>query len=291
MKKGVLMLVIAVAMLSSFVYAADCSLDVSMINQDPYPAVPGDYVKLVFQVNGMGDPACGVVDFQLLPGFPISFDPGTNSSIKLNSGAYAVDYSSYATVPFKVRVDKDAIDGDNTIKVAYAHNSQNGEGVYLRKDFNLAVNNSQGDFEVIVDSYSYATGQLTLGILNTGKSNARSLTVKLLDSNVLISGGNEKIIGDLNSNDDTTINFNAIPNGDNLKVVLSYNDINNARRSIDKDVYFSSQSFESTKNTGSGKGASYYLLILTWLVIIAVFVYKYFRNKKAKKIEQQKRFR
>ena len=36
----------------SGVFAGVCDLDVSLINQDPYPAIQGDYVKLVFQVDG-----------------------------------------------------------------------------------------------------------------------------------------------------------------------------------------------------------------------------------------------
>ena len=33
--------------------SASCVLDTTLLNQDPYPAVPGDYVNLVFQVTGL----------------------------------------------------------------------------------------------------------------------------------------------------------------------------------------------------------------------------------------------
>ena len=37
----------------TLVSAIACDLKVSMINQDPYPAIPGEYVKIVFQVEGV----------------------------------------------------------------------------------------------------------------------------------------------------------------------------------------------------------------------------------------------
>jgi len=77
MKKGVLTIFICLAILFSFssltfVSAEGCNLDVSLINQDPYPATPGDYVKLVFQVNGVSNPQCGTVEFELLEQYPLS---------------------------------------------------------------------------------------------------------------------------------------------------------------------------------------------------------------------------
>ena len=53
MKKSVIVVsLLLVFTLFSFagVLAEGCDLDISMINQDPYPAVPDDYVELVEKV-------------------------------------------------------------------------------------------------------------------------------------------------------------------------------------------------------------------------------------------------
>lgn len=294
MKKSFLPIAIFVAiMISSLVHAAPCDLSVNLINQDPYPAVPEDYIKLVFQITGVENPECGLVDFQIIPDFPISLDPGVSPSVKINSGTYSTsDYGSYALAPFKVRVDKDALDGENQIKIKYSAALQAGGTAYVVKNFNISVNNSQGEFEVIVDSYSFATNQLTLGILNTGKNNVRSLTASILEGeNLSISGGNEKIIGDLNSNDDTTVSFNLVPKGNNLKVKLSYNDAAGTRRSVTQDVYFNSDNYSATKASGSKLSTSFYLLMLTWIILIIVLVSRYYKNKKKKRLEQLRKFK
>lgn len=50
----------------SFAIAETCGLDVGLINQEPYPAVPGEYVKVVFQITGVDNPECGKIDFELV---------------------------------------------------------------------------------------------------------------------------------------------------------------------------------------------------------------------------------
>ena len=50
-----------------------CSLSVELVNQDPYPANPGEYVKVVFQINGLNNPDCDKVSFELKENFPEYF--------------------------------------------------------------------------------------------------------------------------------------------------------------------------------------------------------------------------
>jgi len=42
--------------------AVECNLDAKMINQDPYPAVPGEYVKVVFELTGISSLDCGLLN-------------------------------------------------------------------------------------------------------------------------------------------------------------------------------------------------------------------------------------
>lgn len=96
-----------------------------MINQDPYPAVPGDYVKLVFQVTGTSEKDCGQIFIELLEKYSISFDPGVTHIVEATGGTYARDYNSYLIAPFKVKVNEEALDGGNRIEVAYGTDKTN----------------------------------------------------------------------------------------------------------------------------------------------------------------------
>ena len=87
MKKGVIAILLLFVFVN-FVYAEVCKLDVALINQDPYPAIPGDYVKVVFQVTGLSNSECGIVNFGIQEEFPFSLDPETAHSYSINSGTY-----------------------------------------------------------------------------------------------------------------------------------------------------------------------------------------------------------
>lgn len=279
---------------SSFVNAAtnNCNLSVQMLNQDPYPAIPGNYAKVVFKVDGLSDSSCGEFSAQLLPDFPISFDTNSSSMVSVDSGFYAHDYSNSLIIPFKVKVSNDALDGDNLIRLKYGFNIQGSSATYVTNNFNLAVNNTQTDFDVIITGYSYSTGVMTFDILNKGKSNAQALTLSIPQQNGLtVVGPSENVVGSLNSNDDTTVNFNVVPSGSTIKVNLEYNDLNGNRRSVEKDVAFDSRAYESTRSSSSGLTTAGYLLLITWILIVVYFVYRYFSNKRKRKAEQARRFR
>ena len=55
-----------------------CNPAVSLINQDPYPAVPGEYVKLLFQISGVSNPECASTSVELKPSYPFSLDCNFN---------------------------------------------------------------------------------------------------------------------------------------------------------------------------------------------------------------------
>ncbi len=73
MKKSIIsifILSLAVILMLGTLISAACSPDASLINQDPYPAIPGDYVKVVFQIDGLENPECGIVTFGIKEEYP-----------------------------------------------------------------------------------------------------------------------------------------------------------------------------------------------------------------------------
>lgn len=278
MKKNILFLVSIALLLSFELVSATCQLTPQLINQDPYPAVPGDYVKLVFQVTGIQNPDCNQVLFQLVPNYPISFDPGVSSTTTINGGTYTNgNYNTYVMIPYNVRVDPNAVNGNSTIEFDYKSN--NAGNNFVATNFNLSIQNLKSDFQIFVKNYDYATNDITFEILNIGKNDVQSLTATIPtnQNNVTIRGPNTNIVGSLSSNDFTTADFTVLPNKANIAMTIAYNDITGVRRSVNETVTFDPTEFP--KPTPSYTG----LIILVVLVIaVGLFIF-YRRHKKNKK--------
>ena len=162
MKNKMLILpVIVILSLVSPILAIVCDLDVSLLNQDPYPSVPGDYVEVVFQVSGVENPDCGLVTLTLNEQYPINFDPGVSPSTTIGAGTFTKDFSSFFMVPYKVRVDENALDGENPIEVSFAYGAANVEKFGQSKQFNLQVKDIKADFEITIKDLVNLIVQLT----------------------------------------------------------------------------------------------------------------------------------
>ena len=281
MKKSLLISLILVFSIYSFatINASPCTLDVSLLNQDPYPAIPGDYVEVVFQIDGLANPECGTVYFELLEKYPISFDPNTNPVVTINSGTYKKDYSSFLMAPYTVRVDEEALDGDNPIEVQYKYGNNEA---YETQQFNLDVEDTRANFEVYVKSYDPSTNDLTLEILNTAKVDVEALTIEIPEQeNIQIVGANTNIVGNLDSNEYTTADFTAKPKQGNITLNILYTDKINVRRTIEKTITFDPQYFKTeTKSTPA-------YIYLIWIIVIVAIIYFFYRRHKKKVIRQQ----
>jgi len=258
----------------------NCNLNISLINQDPYPAIPGDSLKLVFQVSGIDSTNCGDIEVILLEGFPFTLDPASEKMYTIKSGTYNTkDYKTYFQAPFKLRVNEEALDGENLVEVKYRSSSQES-GSYLTKQFNIEVKDVKADFEVYVKDYDFSSQTITFQVLNIGKEDISAVTIEVPNQEgVTIKGANKNIVGDLDSNEDTTSDFKLTTNSTNIETVIYYTDSTGARRNIQKTVLFDSQYFIDSMPSNGPSFWSYvfYLLIIGAIVY---FVYKKFFKKK-----------
>lgn len=285
MKKSVVIGLFLMLSIFSFagVLAEGCDLDISLINQDPYPAIPGDYVKLVFQIDGVNNIECKTVDFELLEQYPLIFDPDEQPRYTINAGLYDKDYSSYLLAPYKVRIDGDALDGDNPIEVQYRFGGNVG---FETQQFDLNVEDTRADFEIYVKDYSALTGIITLEILNVAESDIEALTLEIINQeNIQIKGSKTNIVGDLDSNDYTTADFEAVPSAGEFKVKISYTDSIGERRVLEKNILYESEYFED--RVGDQKKTSIWTYIF-WIAVVLVVVYYFWRRHKKKKALKQK---
>jgi hypothetical protein len=278
MKRLVVIILVSFFLLANaLALESACDLTVQMLNQDPYPAVPGDYVKLVFQVDGLQSTGCGDVTFQLLEKYPIMFDNATEKIISLKSGTFVRSFSSHATIAYKVRVDENALDGDNPIEVAYSTKGSNSFS--QSKEFNLSVEDVRANFEVYVKSFDATTNDVTFEILNIAKSSVSAVTMELGDvENLKVYGSRTRIVGDLDSNEYTTSDFTIAPTKMEIPINVLYTDTAGIRRSTNAVVKFNPEDFAAVAQKSSP--TKYYII---GIIVIALAYWLYRRNKNAAK--------
>jgi len=275
MKRGLILILVLVSL--SFVVAEPCSPNVTLLNQDPYPAVPGDYVKLVFQVEELDNPECGDIKFELLEDYPLVFDPGETGVKKFKKVNYIQDYESSLLVPYEVRIDKDALDGTAPIKVQVRNEWDNA----LSRTFDIEVDDVRADFEVHVKDYDPILKELTFEVLNIEEADVEALTVEIpKQENIQIKGSNRVIVGDVDSNDYTTADFEAIPRDGEIKLLLHYSDSINVRRTIEKTVTYDSSYFVERANGQESTSAWAYAF---WILLIINIVTWFIRRRRRKK--------
>ncbi len=279
MKKSLIILLGIILILGSVL--ADCNLDISLLNQDPDPAVPGDYVKLLFKVSGVGEADCGDISLELLENYPLKFDPDFNPVQTQKAGAFAKDYKSNDwTVPYKVRIDSSAIDGNSKIELLYS--TKGRDSFKVSKTFDLRIKEVKANFDIFVRSYDYSNGKLVLDILNTAKNNVEAVIVTIPNQkNIEIRGANRNIVGGLDSVDYTSTDFNAIPSDGKFNVEIEYTDEIGERRVIEKEVSFESEYFLHTKPS---KTAGFSKIFIIFLIVILIIGWRlYSKNKKKSK--------
>ena len=274
------------AFLSVIIFAglasAECALSVNLVNQEPHPAIPGEYVKLLFQLSGLEYSTCNDVTFELLERYPISFDPDHKSVVTTKSGTFTEDFDTRFTIPYEVRVDASAIDGEAPLKVRYK--SVNSK-TYLSREFNLSVKDVRTDFEIFVKDYDFAEETLTFEILNTGKNDVEALTIEIPEQeNVRVHGATTKIVGSLDSNDFTTAEFQGNLSKGNVRLKIRYTDEINARRNVEKLVPFEPKYFERSNDKNESEIPVLFWAVPVAVILIAFIFYRRHRKRKRKKL-------
>ena len=232
MKRG-LFSILFIVVISTQVLAV-CNIDISMLNQDPYPAVPGENVKLVFQITTSGTDCSGTIPVSFIEKYPFTLDPSSEKIYNIPTNIYARDYSSNSLAPFTIRVDKEALDGETPLEIQY------GNAI---KKFSVNIDDVRADFEVFVEDYDPITDQITFEIQNIAGSDANAVTVEIPEQDGLtIVGPNKQNIGSLSSNDDTTSDFKLKTNNDKIDSyyhIYNHNFIIKEKISADHLLYVS----------------------------------------------------
>ena len=275
MKKRVILSIFILMISMQFVFAVSestCDISATLLNQDPYPAVPGESVKNVFQLTGLENPGCGLVKIEFIESFPFSLDPESKGVIEVISSTFLDDYGSFLLAPYKVRVDADALKGDNQLELQITSN----KGVII-EEFNINIEDLRTDFEVSIKDYDKTTQIVTFEILNIGEHDVEALTIDIpKQETIKIKGSPRNIVGSLDSNDDTTFDFEAKLSEGDINLIVTYTDEINERRTLEKTIDFDSDYFNGRASENQAKSIWFYIT----LILIGVIVFSWYKKKK-----------
>lgn len=118
------------------VYAVEGKLiRTTLISQEPDPAEPGKYVDLRFKVENIGDNLIDNVMIKFVDKYPFSLDPGEEDVALIGNLEERQKDTSGAIVKYRVKVDESAVEGENTVVLAYKYSGQG----WIEKEFTVDV--------------------------------------------------------------------------------------------------------------------------------------------------------
>ena len=221
--------------------SANPALKISLLNQDPNPVSPGQYVTLRFKIENFGDKALPNFYVKLVPKYPFIQDGADKNEKFLGTlwGGLSGNYG--VVVEYKVRVADNAVVGDMPITLAYKYSDTD---IWTQKDFNVHIRVVYN--QVFVESIEQSpkviapgdTGTLSFKLKNYGDTTMHDITLMLGLQNSAIplvpeDELSEKRIKTLEPGKEKTVTFNVKANPEakeglyKIGITLSYFDILN----------------------------------------------------------------
>jgi hypothetical protein len=150
----------------------------------------------------------------------------------------------------------------------------------MLNNFTLSIKEMKVDFDIHVKNYNFNTNMLTLEILNLGKITVSAIAITIPpQENIRIKGPNKNIVGDLDSNEYTTADFEVSGSG-NMNLEISYTDAIDVRRSINKTINFDPLYFQDRKADEKKVSPVTYSVIAAVVIIIILWIYRSYKKRK-----------
>jgi hypothetical protein len=288
----------AAASTSTSVQRQSCNLAVTLLNQDPYPAVPGEYVKVVFQVSGLEDPNCNGAKFRLVPTYPFSLD-AEDEVKEMNGNTYITGYKKTWMVGYKLRVNKDAVNGENYIETRYSSKTS-GEDSYISKTLNITIEDTRTSFDAVVQEFTGS--EISIALANVGENMANAIISRIPDQDgYTVTGTNGQMVGNLESGDYTIVGYEITQKRNDaksqLKFQIDYTDSIGERRTVilnltvgniaSTNSNFTAGGFSGRPSNGTATGTTGITnwIITNWIastviaVIVVIILWILFKNK------------
>ncbi|MGM5479849.1 MAG: COG1361 S-layer family protein [Nanobdellota archaeon] len=157
-------------------------LRITLLNQDPDPVQPGEYVDLRFKIEKTGDGVFENITFMLPERHPISFDESADQTQTIGDWAGYMDDEEYYILHYEVFISENTVEEEYELPIRMSTNE-----FTLEKKFTLRVDEkTEVDFDVGAVQTSPETlyedsedNKVSVDLLNTGDDTAQQVIVDL----------------------------------------------------------------------------------------------------------------
>lgn len=282
MKKSVWVLMLLVIFSALNVYAVESNsplLKVTFLNQDPSSARAGDTVNVRLSVENDGGGSVNDVQIEIPNQYPFTVVDEPNLQDVGTLNGYQTQ-KNYVNVEYKLKIDKDAVNGQQQLKIRYKYEG----GDWIIDTFYIDITSKQFA-QIIVDKAKLSPGKetdLKFTITNTGNSALQNLIFSWTEPNgaiLPVYSDDTKYIKYLDIGKSVDLEYkviadvNAKPGLYKLSLILKYESLQNVTSSVistsagvfiggetDFDVAFSQSSQGQTSlsvaNTGNNPAQS-----------------------------------
>ncbi|MCX6746754.1 MAG: hypothetical protein NTU63_01315 [Candidatus Pacearchaeota archaeon] len=288
MKNKILILLTAIVILQIYLASA---LIISSTTSNPAEVQPGETVKLDLTIkNDLNQDVEDVVVSLVLnnPANPLPFAPYQSSNeYKIDT----INEDEHEIAKFNLIVFADANSGTYTIPVKVSYTESDTGNSKEDVDLGLVsiIINAKPKIDVSLEGpvlIKGTNGKITIKVVNSGLGDTKFLSVSSSQVNgIQITGSNNVYIGNIDSNDFDTADFDVFVNADalssiNLPVKIIYTDSRNNQITKDETVLVKTYTTKEAISLGLiQKNNTVIILVFLVLAVILFFVYRRIRKK------------
>jgi len=191
-------------------------MKITLINQMPDPAEPGKYVDLRFKFENNGTKTAENIEAEILTQYPFSLDPGTSPLKSVGSVNAQQKGDRGVIIKFRLRVDKDALEGETEIKLRYRED----KGVWITMpDYIISIQPFDAILlldKVVSNPEVIRPGEkatIDITFKNVAEILLKKIRVKVKFGTAPlapIGSTNEKVIAKIDKNEESKVRFDFI---------------------------------------------------------------------------------
>jgi hypothetical protein len=187
---------IGILVLGNFVFAAEATdsaaISISLINQDPDPAISGDVVELRLGVENTGGGDAKDLVMELMPEYPFELVSGSNQMQEIGTIKGFQSGADMKIIRYTIRVNKDATAGTYELKLKYY---SKGSSSSIQKTFSIVISSREGAEIIHIDKSVLVPGKqssVRFTINNVGNAPLRNMKFYWQNSdNVVLPVGSD----------------------------------------------------------------------------------------------------
>ncbi|MFH1399872.1 MAG: COG1361 S-layer family protein [Candidatus Woesearchaeota archaeon] len=208
-------------------------ISISLVNQDPDPAIAGEIVEVRIGVENIGGQQATNLIVELVPDYPFTLIPGETAVRQIGTMNAYQKGESMKIIKYKVRSDKDTTAGSYELKVKYY---EEGSVVATQKSLSVDVQSRESAEIIYIDQVELIPGKITplkFTINNVGSAPLREISFQWENEDDIIlpvGSDNTKYIKYLDVGGSAELKFdviasaNADPDLYKLDLKLTYAD-------------------------------------------------------------------